>query len=295
MGTPPFATNVFKTLINNNYDIVALYTQPDKKVGRKQLLTYPHIKQYCVNSNINIKIYQPLDLKDSLFDINSLKPDFIVVVAYGQILPQNILSIAPCINLHASILPLYRGAIPIQQAVLNDDKYTGVTAMLMEAGLDSGDMLSCHYIKIDDKNSVELFDKLSLIASDLIVYVLNNFVRIKPKKQLQTSATYCAKITKQHGKISFENSFDIYNKFKAYKGWPGIFTKNGLKIISCDIDDKNTKNKKAKIVDIQKQYIKVACTNGVLTIYEVQPIGKKPMNCADYCRGKRLKEGDIFE
>ncbi len=295
MGTPSFATNVLKSLIHNSFDIVGLWTQPDKKVGRKQLLTYPHIKQYCYDTNQGIKIYQPQNLKDSYDAIVSLSPDFIVVVAYGQILPQDILRIAPCINLHASVLPAYRGASPIQQAVLNDDKHTGVTAQLMDIGLDSGDILSTAYTKTNDQNSLELFDTLSQTASSLIVQVLNDFENIKPKPQLHSSATYCGKIHKENSVVDFANSLHIYNKYKAYKTWPGIKTKSGLKIISCHTSETTSKNDKAKIISIQKDNIKVACSRGVLDIYQVQPPGKKPMNVVDYGRGKRLQVGDMFE
>ena len=144
MGTPDYATTIFKELIKSKYEIVGLFTQPDKPVGRKQLLTPPHIKQFCIDENLNIPIFQPLKLRgneEAKNQIEFLKPDFIIVAAYGQILPKEILDIAPCINLHASLLPKYRGASPIQESLLNDDNYTGVTSMLMEEGLDSGDIL----------------------------------------------------------------------------------------------------------------------------------------------------------
>ncbi len=295
MGTPSFATTVLENLLANNFDIVGLFTQPDKKIGRKQVLTYPHIKQYCLETKSDIKIYQPQNLKDSYDDINSLKPDFIVVVAYGQILPQNILNIAPCINLHASVLPRYRGASPIQQAVLNDDKQTGVSAQLMDTGLDSGDILAISYIKISGKNSAELFETLSRSAGRLITYVLNDFATIKPQPQLHSEATYCSKIVKSHGIVQFDSSVDIYNKYRAYIGWPGIAMANGSKIIKCDIHDTKSKNQKGKIIAIEKEHIKVACSEGILNIYTVQPSGKKPMNVVDYTRGKRQKVGDNFE
>ena len=142
MGTPDYATVIFQELLESHYEVVALFTQPDKKVGRKQILTYPHIKQFCVDNGLSLPIYQPTTLKDEkiINSIKSLNPDFIIVAAYGQILPKQILNIAPCINLHASLLPKYRGASPIQSAILNNDKYSGVTAMMMEETLDSGDI-----------------------------------------------------------------------------------------------------------------------------------------------------------
>jgi methionyl-tRNA formyltransferase len=165
MGTPDYATTIFKKLVESNYELVGLFTQPDKPVGRKQILTPPHIKQYCIDENIELPIYQPLKLRgnqEARQQIIDLKPDFIIVAAYGQILPKEILNIAPCINLHASLLPKYRGASPIQEALLNDDRYTGVTSMLMEEGLDSGDILGLQYLKISPTMEViEAFSKLS--------------------------------------------------------------------------------------------------------------------------------------
>ena len=169
MGTPDYATVIFKEILNSKYEIIGLYTQPDKPVGRKQLLTPPHIKQYCLDENLNIPIFQPLKLRnneEATKQIEEVKPDFIIVAAYGQILPKEILNIAPCINLHASLLPKYRGASPIQESLLNDDIYTGVTSMLMEEGLDSGDILGLQYLKITPTMEVsEAFEKLSVIAA----------------------------------------------------------------------------------------------------------------------------------
>ena len=198
MGTPDYATVIFEEILKY-YDIVALFTQPDKKVGRKQILTPPHIKQYCIDNEIKIPIYQPSTLKDNDIKniIDGLKPDFIIVAAYGQILPKNILDIAPCINLHASLLPKYRGASPIQEAILNDDKYTGITAMMMEKGLDSGAMLGFQYVKISENMDVaDLFASLSSVAANLIVDVLNNFKNINIKQQNLSKVSYCGKISK---------------------------------------------------------------------------------------------------
>ncbi len=184
MGTPDYATIIFDKLIkNDSYEIVSLFTQPDKKVGRKQILTPPHIKKYCIDNSIDLPIYQPITLKNNIEMVDVLKnlnPDFIIVAAYGQILPKEILNIAPCINLHASILPKYRGASPIQESILNDDKYTGVTSMLMEEGLDSGDVLGMQYLKLTENMLVdEVFNKLSNIAASLTITTLDNYEKIQ--------------------------------------------------------------------------------------------------------------------
>lgn len=207
MGTPDYATRIFDELIKSSYEIVALFTQPDKPVGRKQLITPPHIKQYCIDNDLSLAIYQPEKLrnnKDVEEIIKNLKPDFIIVAAYGQILPKEILDIAPCINLHASLLPKYRGASPIQEALLKDDKYTGVTSMLMEEGLDSGDILALQYLKITTTMEVaQAFDKLSDIAAKLTITTLDNFEKIKPKKQNEAEVSFCKKIKKSMGKLIF--------------------------------------------------------------------------------------------
>jgi methionyl-tRNA formyltransferase len=296
MGTPDYATNIFKTILDNNFDIVALFTQPDKKVGRKQIMTPPHIKQYCIDNNLNIDIHQPqkLSTDKNIEIIKNYKPDFIVVAAYGQLLCQNILDIAPCINLHASILPKYRGASPIQEAILNKDSITGVTAMKMELGLDTGDILSTKCINIQNKKVDQVFEELSQVASDITIDVLNNFDKINPIKQNNSISNYAKKIKKDNGIIDFENANDIYHKFLAYCYWPNIFTSEELKLKELKLIDKTSNNESKKILEINKDHIVIGCTKGKLAIYKVQPKSKKEMNATDYIRGKRLNINDFL-
>ena len=217
MGTPDYATTIFKELINSEYKVIGLFTQPDKPVGRKQILTPPHIKQFCIDENLLIPIFQPLKLRGNeevKNQIKSLNPDFIIVAAYGQILPKDILDIAPCINLHASLLPKYRGASPIQESLLNDDNYTGVTSMLMEEGLDSGDMLGFGYLKITSNMEVtQAFEELSKIAAKLTITTLDNFENIKPIKQNESEVSYCKKIKKEDGLVNFLDAKKLYLKY----------------------------------------------------------------------------------
>ncbi len=295
MGTPDYATTIFENLLQEDYEIVALFTQPDKKVGRKQILTPPHIKQFCLDNGLSLPIYQPNSLKDIGCEktVKDLKPDFIIVAAYGQILPKNILDIAPCINLHASLLPKYRGASPIQQAILNDDKYTGVTAMMMEEGLDSGDILGFEYVEITSKMDVsKLFNKLSSAAAKLTINILKNFNKILPKQQNLSQANYCKKIVKNDGMIQFLDAKEFYQKFKAYKFWPGIFLDSGLKIKECEIADCDLSNKSGQILEVKKDFIIVGCEKGAIKITQVQPSSKKAMNVVDYIRGSRLEIGN---
>ncbi len=295
MGTPDYATTIFKKIIEYNYEVVALFTQPDKKVGRKQILTPPHIKQYCLDSGLPLPIYQPTTLKDnSIVDtIKNLNVDFIIVAAYGQILPKRILDIAPCINLHASLLPKYRGASPIQQSILNGDKFSGVTSMMMEEGLDSGGILGLSYVNItNDMDVGELFEELAKKAAILTIDTLEKYDSINTKKQDISQVSHCGKIKKEDGLIIFNNAKDVCQKFKAYKYWPGIFLDSGLKIKECELIDEESISKSGNIIDIAKDYIVVGCDVGKLKISSIQPPSKKAMNAVDYIRGQRLEIGN---
>ncbi len=299
MGTPSYATEILKELLNNkNYEVIGIFTQEDKPVGRKQLLTPPHIKQYCLENNINIPILQPKKLKDNLvayISIKELEPDFIVVAAYGQILPKEILNLAPCINLHASILPNYRGASPIQEGILNDDEYLGVTSMLMEEGLDCGDILGYSYLK-NEKNMLvsEAFTKLSNLAAKLTITTLDNYDKLKPIKQNDSSASFCKKIKKEDGEVDFNSAKKLFSKYKAYSFWPGIFLKSELKLKDIEFVENSSQNIAGEILEIAKDYIVVGCNQGRLKIRTLQAPSKNSINSVEYIKGKRLTIGDIL-
>ena len=299
MGTPSYATEIFKELLaNKNYEVVAIFTQEDKPVGRKQLLTPPDIKQYCLENGLDIPILQPKKIKDNLaayIAITELKPDFIVVAAYGQILPKEILKVAPCINLHASILPNYRGASPIQEGLLNDDEYLGVTSMLMEEGLDCGDMLGFSYLK-NEKNMLvsEAFSKLSNLAAKLTITTLDSFENIRAKKQLNAMASFCKKIKKEDGEVDFKDAKKLFCKYKAYSSWPGVFLKSELKLKDIELLDETSLNTAGEILEIAKDYIVVGCEKGKLKIKTLQAPSKNAINGVDYIRGQRLELGDIL-
>lgn len=295
MGTPGYADTILKRLVEESgIEAVSVYTQPDKPVGRKKILTSPPVKITAQKNGIPCR--QPLSLKDSGIarEIAGESPDFIVVAAYGQLLPKNILDIAPCINLHASLLPAYRGASPIQQALLNGDKETGVTAMLMEEGLDSGPILAWSVTKIglrERKN--ELFERLGDIAAELTVVTLKRFDSLVPVPQCDADASYCKKISRDDGLVSFEMpAMQIYNRFRAYEGWPGIYLESGLKLI--DLDIAAAEGEPGRIVDIDSDGVVVACSLGSVKIKRVQPPSKKGMDALSYIRGRRLGVEDIF-
>ena len=279
MGTPDYATEIFKELLNSKYEIIGLFTQPDKPVGRKQILTPPSIKQYCIDENINIPVFQPQKLRNNeevTKQIKELNPDFIIVAAYGQILPKDILDIAPCINLHASLLPKYRGASPIQESLLNNDIYTGVTSMLMEEGLDSGDILGLQYLKITATMEVSAaFDKLSQIAAKLTIATLDNFENIRPIKQNESEVSFCKKIKKEDGLVDFFDAKKLYLKYKAYSYWPGIFLESELKLKDIELNDEISINNQGQILEIKNDFIVIGCKKGSLRIKTLQAPSKK--------------------
>ena len=295
MGTPDYADRILKRLIKeDSINVISVYTQPDKPVGRKKVMTPPPVKVTAEEEGISC--YQPTTLKDKAIveQIKNENPDFIIVAAYGQLLPKSILDIATCINLHASLLPKYRGASPIQQALLNGDKITGVTAMLMEEGLDSGPILSWNVTKIDitDRKN-DLFNRLADMAADLTVDTLKRFCEISPLKQSPVDANYCKKIRKSDGLVTFSMPAEvIYNTFRAYEGWPRIYLESGLKLLEISIVD--GEGKVGTIIRIDDDGVVVACGIGVLKIHMVQPPSKKGMDSLSYIRGKRLGVEDLF-
>ena len=244
-------------------------------------------------------VFTPNTLKDEavVAELKAFEPKFIVVAAYGKILPQSVLDVATCINLHASILPKYRGASPIQSAILAGEKQTGVTAMLMDAGLDTGDMLDFIYTPCESKMSSELFSELGELGGELIVKVLRNFENLKPQKQDDAQASHCKKISKSDGLFGFEESAEqIYNKFRALTPWPGIYLASGLKILDLEIlrESRGRKFERVgEILSVDKLGFCVSCGEGAVKIIKVQEPGKKPVDASAYLNGKRLGVGDI--
>jgi len=296
MGTPDYAQVILQRLINTqNIEVVAVYTQPDKPVGRKKIMTAPEVKILaCENS---IDVYQPTRLRDNhtVNELLKIECDYIVVAAYGQILPRAILDHAPCINLHASILPQYRGASPIQQTLLNGDKQTGVTAMLMEEGLDTGDIIKISTIDVNDDEMVEtLFDRLTQVAAELTIDVLENFDSFTPEAQDNSLSSHCSKITKNDGEVIFSNSLELYNKYRAFTPWPGVYLENGLKLKSIKLENKNSTNQIGKILKIDSDSIVVGCEKGTIRVFRVQPQSKKEMDIISYINGKRLTLADTL-
>lgn len=296
MGTPDYAEAILVRIINTaDMNVVAVYTQPDKPVGRKKVLTPPVVKTLALEHNIDV--YQPNRLRDedTVEELLKIECDYIVVAAYGQILPREVLEHAPCINLHASILPEYRGASPIQQTLLNGDNQTGVTAMLMDVGLDTGDILKIETINVnDDEMVITLFERLTKCASDLTIDVLQNFNSYTPTPQDDSQSTHCSKITKADGEVEFENAQELYNKYRAFTPWPGIYLKSGLKLKKVLLEDDFTTNEIGKIIKIDSDSIVVGCKSGSIRVFSVQAPSKKEVNVISYINGQRLSHEDYL-
>jgi methionyl-tRNA formyltransferase len=293
MGTPHYAKEILQTLIDDKeIDIPLVITQPDRKAGRRGELKPPAVK--LLAKAYGLETIQPEKLSDKgvYESIIEAKPDFIVVAAFGQLLPKDILDIAPSINLHASLLPQYRGASPVQQSLLNGDRFTGVTAMLMEEGLDSGPILGYRYFKIPNTMLLsQLMNRLSSDASTLTREILHKFDKIKPIKQIRATATHCKKIKKVDGKVSFESALEFYDKYRAFEGWPGIFVDSGVKIFDVELLDSSSENMLGEILAIDKETIVISCKRGTLKIGRLQPPSKKSMSAKSYCVGRGLKVG----
>ena len=296
MGTPDYASRILETLLAQpDIEIVAVYTQPDKPVGRKMVLTPPPVKTVAIEAGI--PVYQPQRLRDAqtVEALKSIPCDFIVVAAYGQILPKAVLDHAPCINLHASVLPHYRGASPIQQSLLNGDKETGVTAMLMEEGLDTGPILAIERVAIAENEMVEtLFERLTDLAAEMTPKVLRDFQSLIPNPQNDTEATLCKKITKADGEIRFDNAETLYNKYRAFTPWPGVYLAGGLKLLKMRLDETQKHHTPGQILAVEKSRVLIGCEKGSVWIETVQPASKKAVGASDYLNGKRLGLDDIL-
>ncbi|MEA3227509.1 MAG: methionyl-tRNA formyltransferase [Campylobacterota bacterium] len=296
MGTPEYAQKILERLITvENINITAVYTQPDKPVGRKRILTPSPVKVTATENNIEVIQPNRVRDRDVVEKLLTIECDYIVVAAYGQILPKAILDYAPCINLHASILPKLRGASPIQQVLLDGETTTGVTAMLMDVGLDTGDIIKIEKIKIsDDEMVTSLFDRLTEVAVDLSVDVLENFASYEIKKQDDTQSTHCSKITKADGEISFDNAKALYNRYRAFTPWPGVYLKSGLKLKKILLETEDTLHKEGEILSIDSDSIVVGCLKGSIRVFRVQASSKKEVDILSYINGKRLNLADTI-
>lgn len=295
-GTPSFAVPSLEKLLSSGKEIPAVITQIDRKKGRGQTIAQSEVKKFAESKGLNI--IQPEKIKDKSFieNISLLKPDLIVVVAYGKILPDEILSIPKCgcINVHASLLPKYRGAAPIQWAIINGEKITGVTTMLMDQGLDTGDILLQKEIGIEDSDTSEtLSEKLAEAGSLLLIDTIN---RLKNKDLISIKQTgditYAPIIKKQDGLINWRKSaVELFNFVRGMYPWPGAYcyiNKERIKLIKAAVV--NGTGKAGRIEKALKHELLIGTGNGLLSVLKLQPEGKKVMEAEAFIQGRRITE-----
>jgi len=293
MGTPHYAEAILETLIEaEDMEVELVVTQPDRPVGRKKVLTPPPVKVLAEAHEIDLLQPNRLTEEGITEAIQATEPDFIIVAAFGQLLPSSVLEIAPCINLHASLLPQYRGASPVQQSLLNGDTVTGVTSMLMDIGLDTGDiLLKKEFIIPDDMRLHALMSQLTEDACDVTLETLRTYESITPIPQNDADATHCKKIRKSDGEVDGSDAELLYRKYRAFEGWPGIFAPNGTKLDAITLIQTEGKHAPFEILGFEEEAVVVGCEKGSVRIGTLQPSGKKAMSAKAYCVGRGLKVG----
>lgn len=304
MGTPDFARSILEKLHKDGENIVAVVTQPDKPQGRKMILTPPPVKQYALENGI--PVYQPLTLKDGAFaeELSRIDPELIIVAAYGKILPAYILDYPKygCINAHASLLPRWRGAAPIQRAIMAGDTRSGVTSMYMAQGLDTGDMILTVQVPItDDDDFGTLHDKLAVAGGDAMTQTIEKLRAGTVIREVQNDAdaTYAAKIENPDCVIDFGKSVtEVHNQVRGLSPVPLALTwmpdGKRLKIIAAQKEICAVTAAPGTVVAIDRGTLDIACGDGILHITHLQPEGKGRMAAADFLRGRKLSAGDVL-
>lgn len=302
MGTPDFAVPSLQKLIEE-YDVAAVLTQPDKQKGRGKKMAYSPVKEEALKQGI--PVYQPIKIKDDINlieKLKELKPDFIIVVAFGQILTKEILDIPKygCINLHASLLPMYRGAAPLNWAIINGEKVSGNTTMLMDVGLDTGDMILKDEVEINNHMTTgELHDILMVRGADLLIKSIEGIVKGNIVLQKQEDETFYAKmLDKNLANINWsKSSMEIHNLVRGLNPWPIAYTNykgERMKIYETESLQEKNSNEPGTIIDVSKNGIKVACKEGVLIIKKVQFPNAKPLTIEQYINGHEIDKNIIL-
>lgn len=303
MGTPDFAAQALRAIHESGEQVVGVVTTPDKAKGRGMVLTPSDVKKYALEAGI--EVYQPQTLRDGAFlsTLEELKPELIVVVAYGRILPDYVLDFPKhgCINAHASILPKYRGAAPIQRAIIDGETKTGVSVMQMDAGLDTGDVILVEEVDIlPDDNFESVHDKLAIAGSRGLLSAISLFKENKATRTKQPQDfTYAEKITKQDCLIDFSNSAKkIHDQIRGLSPIPLSFTKTAdgrlLKVVKAHISQVEPKNAHIGEVVALDSSIHIACADGAIALDIIVPEGKGRMNARDYINGRKIAVGDIL-
>lgn len=302
MGTPDFAVGTLRALREAGHEIAAVFTQPDKPVGRKMILTPPPVKQLALE--YGVPVYQPTTLRDgqALAVLREIKPDLIVVVAYGKILPKEILTLPPfgCMNVHGSLLPKYRGASPIQWCIVQGETETGVTTMLMDEGMDTGDMLESESVTIGETETAEqLYDRLAVLGANLAVHTVKGLQEgtVTPQKQDESLVTYAPIITKEMGQIDFSKpATAIVNLVRGLHAWPtAFFMSEGSRVKVYEASAEQGDGKPCGTVLCSKGKLTVQCgENTAVTLTEIQPEGKGKMTATAWLNGKPIAVGSIL-
>lgn len=304
MGTPDFAECSLKALVEDGQNVVGVVTQPDKQKGRGMKVQVSDVKRYALEKSL--AVYQPETLKDNaiLGLLEQLNPDIIVVVAYGKILPEYVLKFPKygCINVHGSLLPEYRGASPIQRAVIDGKSISGVTTMYMDKGLDTGDILLTREYEIGENTTTgEAFDDLAGIGAELLLETLAGLEAgtIKPVKQDDGRATYAEKITKEECKVDFnENATSVHNKIRGLAPFPGAFCYQNEKMLKlCEsriANEDGNFGTPGKVISLSKEGIEVACLEGSILLTKLKPEGKGIMSAVDLINGRKIELSDIL-
>lgn len=298
MGSPRFSIPSLEQLLLNNYDVVAVYTQPDRPSGRGRALALSPVKEAALKWKLPVK--QPPTLKDSgaLAELSALKPDVVVICAFGQILPKELIEIPPCqcLNVHFSLLPRHRGASPVTAAILAGDEFTGVSIQLVRFKLDTGPVLTSAPIPIKpDDNTATLLEKLGIVGAHLLQEALVNWLNgtISPLTQDETKATYFGQVKKEDGEIDWTlPALEIWRRVRAYYPWPGCFTSwrgKQLKINEAYYLPNADKAEVGRVVvlDKEKGGLGVVTGEGILGMKNIQYAGKKAMTAAEFLRGQR--------
>jgi len=302
MGTPDFAREVLDYILKKeDLEVMAVYTQPDKPKGRGKKLAFPPVKERAVEAGI--PVFQPIRLREeeNVQHLRDLNPDIIVVAAYGQILPVSILEIPKygCINVHASLLPEYRGAAPVERAILDGKKITGVTTMYMEKGLDTGDMLEKAETEILSTDTAEtLLERLSAMGGELIISTiekLENGTAVRTKQDDEKSC-YAKMLTKEEGRMDFsKTAAELELAVRGYYPWPCAYTEldgKNMKILQAEVvDGSQDGTAPGTIIEVTKKYFVVQCKDSALKIKRLQPEGKGAMDTAAFLNGNRIEAG----
>ncbi|MBQ6496871.1 MAG: methionyl-tRNA formyltransferase [Firmicutes bacterium] len=301
MGTPDFAVPALQALHEAGHEVACVVTQPDAVRDRGKKIRFSPIKEKA--QELGIPILQPEKIKKNesfLEEIRGMAPDVIVVAAYGKILPKQLLDIPPlgCINIHGSLLPRFRGAAPIQAAIIEGDRETGVTIMRMSEGLDTGDMLAKASTVIDGKTGQDLHDELSVTGADLLIETLPKLATLEGEKQDDRLATYAPMISKQDGHVDFTGSAArIERTIRAFDPWPGTFAFAGekmLKLWKAEALPASANAAPGTVIEAQDGHIDIACGEGILRVTELQAPGKRRTAVREYLKGNSIEIGTVL-